>query len=95
VLANVNRALSGFTLPKLLDDAIYEVTPKGDIVWQWIAGDHLDEFSFTLRSWRSCANRLSRITSTSTTWMVGPNHWFRAGDLRYIKAHDGVRSAGS
>jgi len=35
-------------LPKLLDDAIYEVTPKGDIVWQWLPGDHLDEFGFTL-----------------------------------------------
>jgi hypothetical protein len=47
VLSVVVHPLPGFALPKLLDDVIYEVTPKGDIVWRWIAGDHLDEFGWT------------------------------------------------
>src|SRR5262249_28967337 len=44
VLSVLSYQIPGFTLPKQLDDAIYEVTPNGDIVWKWIAGDHLDEF---------------------------------------------------
>ena len=47
VLSVVVHPLPGFALPKLVDDAIYEVTPKGDIVWRWVAGDHLDEFGWT------------------------------------------------
>ena len=47
VLSVVARPLQGFALPKLVDDAIYEVTPKGDIIWHWVAGDHLDEFGWT------------------------------------------------
>ena len=39
--------ISGFALRKQLDDAIYEVAPNGEIVWKWIAGDHLDELGFT------------------------------------------------
>src|SRR5215472_9329365 len=46
-LSVVVHPLPGFALPKLVDDAIYEVTPKGDIVWRWVAGDHLDEFGWT------------------------------------------------
>jgi hypothetical protein len=84
VLANVNRALPGFTLPKLLDDAIYEVTPKGDIVWQWLAGDHLDEFGFTpseLALVRESAEQ--DYLHLNNMKVVGPNHWFRAGDKRF------------
>jgi hypothetical protein len=29
------------------DQGIYEVTPGGRIVWEWRAGDHLEEFGFT------------------------------------------------
>ena len=44
---SLSYSIPGFALPKQLDDAIYEVTPNGDIVWKWIAGDHLNEFGFT------------------------------------------------
>ena len=47
VLVNVLHPVTGFTQPQVLDDAIYEVTPKGEIVWRWLASDHLDEFGFT------------------------------------------------
>ena len=35
------------------------------------------------------------VGDASCRYTSHPNHWFRAGDLRYVKAHDGVRSAGS
>lgn len=47
VLSALSRSIPGFALPMQLDDVIYEITPKGDIVWNWIAGDHLNEFGFT------------------------------------------------
>jgi hypothetical protein len=47
VLVNILHNIPGFTLPKMLDAAMYEVTPKGDIVWTWLASDHLQEFGFT------------------------------------------------
>lgn len=30
-----------------LDQAIYEITPSGDIVWTWIASEHIEELGFT------------------------------------------------
>jgi hypothetical protein len=47
VLSVLSYQIPGFALPKQLDDAIYEVAPNGEIVWKWIAGDHLDELGFT------------------------------------------------
>src|SRR6185436_10506940 len=31
----------------LQDDRLIEVSPKGEIVWQWIAGEHLAELGFS------------------------------------------------
>ena len=47
VLANLPHPIEGFAQAKVLDDAIYEVTPKGEIVWRWLASEHLDELGFT------------------------------------------------
>ena len=34
--------------PSLLhDDCIYEVTWEGEIIWEWLCGDHFDEFGFS------------------------------------------------
>ena len=49
VLSVLSYQIPDFTLPKQLDDVICEVTPKGDIVRKWIAGDHLTEFGSPLR----------------------------------------------
>ena len=84
VLSNLNRPLPGFKLKDLLDDVIYEVTPKGDIVWKWLAGDHLAEFGFT-------AKELALVRKSPAAdylhfndmKVIGPNHWFRDGDKRF------------
>jgi hypothetical protein len=84
VLSVVVHPLPGFALPKLVDDAIYEVTPKGTIVWRWVAGDHLDEFGWT-------PEQLALVRATKKiNWLtindmkpVAPNHWFSAGDARF------------
>ncbi len=84
VLSLVAHPLPGFALPKLVDDAIYEVTPKGDIVWRWVAGDHLDEFGWTpgelvlVRATKA----ISYLTINDMK-PLGPNRWFGAGDARF------------
>jgi hypothetical protein len=66
------------------DQGLYEVTPEGDIVWDWLAGDHLDEFGFSddgLQRLRASAEfrpdnpwGYLEINSAKT---VGPNRWHR------------------
>jgi hypothetical protein len=84
VLANWIRAVPGFKVKRLYDDVVYEVTPKGDIVWRWSASDHLREFGFTpaslkllLRSAHPDYLHVNDMTA------LGPNHWFDGGDKRF------------
>ena len=84
VLSVVVHPLPGFALPKLVDDAIYEVTPKGDIVWRWVAGDHLDEFGWTPQELALVrATKAINYLTINDMRPVGPNHWFDAGDARF------------
>jgi hypothetical protein len=84
VLSVVTHALPGFALPKLVDDAIYEVTPKGDIVWRWIAGEHLDEFGWTPREFALVrATKKINYLTINDMKPVGANHWFTRGDARF------------
>jgi len=76
--------ISGFALRKQLDDAIYEVAPNGEIVWKWIAGDHLDELGFTPEA--LALVRQSNIPDylhVNSMKPLGRNHWFRDGDARF------------
>ena len=66
------------------DQGIYEVAPDGHIVWEWKAGDHLDEFGFTAEGFEYLRRSVARqpdnvwgyleINSAKT---LGPNHWHR------------------
>jgi hypothetical protein len=84
VLSNLVHAVKGFKMPLLLDDVVYEVNPKGEVVWRWVAADHLDEFGFT-------AEQLELVRNTSNgdylhlnnMKPVGPNRWSAAGDPRF------------
>ena len=84
VLSVLSYQIRGFTLPKQLDDVIYEVTPKGEVVWKWIAGDHLEELGFTPEA--LALVRKSEIPDylhVNSMKPLGPNHWFRDGDARF------------
>jgi Arylsulfotransferase (ASST) len=84
VLSLLTHPIPGFALPQQLDDAIYEVTPNGDVAWRWIGADHLDEFGFS-------ADALALIRKSAipdylhvnSMKPLGPNHWFRDGDARF------------
>jgi len=84
VLSVVVRPLPGFTLPKLVDDAIYEVTPRGDIIWHWVAGDHLDEFGWTEEELALVrATKAINYLTINDMKPLGPNRWFSAGDASF------------
>ena len=63
---------------------IYEVTSNGDIVWRWIAGEHLDEFGFTDEE-LALVRKLPvpDYLHVNNMKVIGPNHWFRDGDQRF------------
>jgi hypothetical protein len=91
VLANLVHPVAGFTAPQVLDDVIYEVNKKGDIVWKWVASEHLNEFGFTPASLKLVKESLSpRGKSAPFDYLhinnmsvLGPNKWFDAGDQRF------------
>lgn len=84
VLANLSHPIAGFTQKNVLDDVVYEVSPEGELVWRWVASEHLDELGFT-------PAQLALVkASPSPDYLhindmkpVGPNHWFEAGDRRF------------
>lgn len=84
VLANSLHPIDGFTLPKILDDVIYEITPEGKIVWKWSASDHLSEIGFTPEQFAL----LQKVDNPDYLHLnnmtpLGPNRWFDAGDTRF------------
>lgn len=84
VLANLPHAIEGFAQPKVLDDAIYEVTPKGEVAWRWVASEHLDELGFTPEQLKLVkASPSPDYLHINDMKPVGPNHWYEAGDQRF------------
>ena len=84
VLAHLLHHVEGFRQPTQLDDVLYEVTPKGKIVWQWVASDHIGEIGFTEAQVELIHNAPSpdyfHINNANP---VGPNKWAKAGDARF------------
>jgi hypothetical protein len=91
VLANLVHPVAGFAAPQVLDDVIYEVNKQGDIVWKWVASEHLNEFGFSPASLKLVKDGYSprglgapfdylHINNMS---VLGPNRWFDAGDQRF------------
>jgi len=81
----------------LLDDVIYEVNWEGEIVWEWLCSDHVEEMGFS----EAARNAMCRDPNfrggtliedapgvgdwmhTNSMSTLGPNKWFDAGDQRF------------
>ena len=84
VLANLLHTVKGFKVPRVLDDVLYEVNPAGEIIWKWVASDHLDEFGFTPAQLKLVRNaNQADYLHFNNLKVVGPNHWFDEGDKRF------------
>jgi hypothetical protein len=75
----------------LEDDRLIELSPMGEIVWQWVASDHIDELQFAddarraiaaARGFNKARGSFDWLHINSATY-VGPNQWFDKGDKRF------------
>jgi hypothetical protein len=84
ILANWLHRAPGFAQPQVYDDVIYEIIPSGDIVWKWVASDHLDEFGFTPAELKLVQNTTTAdYLHVNNLSVLGPNRWFADGDKRF------------
>lgn len=78
------------------DDRLIEISRTGDVLWEWQASDHIDEFKFSpeartvIRSGPPSNGPAGAAGRRTFDWLhlnsahyVGPNHWFDAGDRRF------------
>ena len=73
------------------DDYIFEVSWDGEVLWEWLASDHIQELGFSedarnaiYRSvpWHEGRQSADWIHLNSATY-IGPNRWYGAGDERF------------
>ena len=95
ILAHAERMQPKVADVTLGDDRLIEVNPKGEIVWEWLAGDHIDEMGFAPDA-REVIRRAAAFNKArgSFDWLhvnsatyVGPNRWFDEGDRRFAPNH--------
>ena len=84
VLVNIGRVIPEFGQRQMLDDAIYEVNPKGTIVWTWVLGDHLNEFGFSPAELALIyQSKDPDYFHTNSMFVLGANRWAEGGDKRF------------
>ena len=98
VLTHINHGKPAIADAPLEDDRLIEVSPAGEIVWEWVASDHVEEFGFSPAA--RAAIKAASVANAgrggvnaergSFDWLhinaasyVGPNHWFDEGDRRF------------
>jgi hypothetical protein len=91
ILTHTNRSRPNVADAPLEDDRLIEVSPGGDIVWEWVASDHIDEFGFSAAA-RSAIKAAPGVNAArgSFDWLhinsatyLGPNRWYDEGDQRF------------
>ncbi len=89
VVATIDHVLPEFSQKPIADQAIYEVTPAGKIVWRWVAGDHIHEFGINQEGFAQLKALLKNgyggfgFLTINDMKPIGPNKWFDAGDARF------------
>ena len=91
ILTHSERTQSNVADVPLEDDRLIEVSAKGDVVWEWVASDHIDGFGFApdarkaikgARAFNKGRGSYDWLHVNSATY-VGPNKWFDQGDTRF------------
>jgi hypothetical protein len=91
ILTHTNRMQSKVADVMLEDDRLIEVSWNGEIGWQWVASDHIDELGFAADarqairsggSFNAARGSFDWLHVNSATY-VGPNRWFDQGDKRF------------
>jgi hypothetical protein len=91
ILTHVSHMLPDIADVPLEDDRLIEITPGGNIVWEWTAGSHVGEMGFSAAARAAIkAGPGPNAARAGYDWLhlnsatyVGPNHWFDQGDRRF------------
>jgi Arylsulfotransferase (ASST) len=95
ILTHTNDTRPNVASASLEDDRLIEVSPKGDVLWEWVASDHADEFGFDAAARNAIKSAPgANAARGSFDWLhinsatyVGPNHWFDEGDQRFAPSN--------
>jgi hypothetical protein len=76
---------------RLEDDYIYELSWDGEVLWDWLASDHVDELGFSEDARNSIYRSVNwNEAQQSADWLhinsmsyIGSNHWYDEGDERF------------
>ncbi len=91
VLAHKNVTIPEISPRQLEDDYIYELNWEGEVIWEWLASDHVDELGFS----EDARNAIHRSVNwnearQSADWLhinslsyLGENQWYDNGDERF------------
>ena len=91
ILTHTNRTQAKVADVQLEDDRLIEISWSGEIGWEWVASDHIDELGFaadarqaikTAGSFNAARGSFDWLHINSATY-VGPNRWFDQGDTRF------------
>jgi hypothetical protein len=91
ILTHTNDSRPNVANATLEDDRLIEVSWNGDVIWEWIASDHIDELGFSAAARNAIKGAPGGNAGRgSFDWLhinsatyVGPNHWFDEGDQRF------------
>jgi hypothetical protein len=95
ILAHATRRQPNVADVMLEDDRLIEVAWNGDVLWDWLAGDHIDEMGFApdarqvikaAAAFNKGRGSFDWLHVNSATY-VGPNRWFDQGDTRFAPNH--------
>ncbi|MGD2168603.1 MAG: aryl-sulfate sulfotransferase, partial [Gammaproteobacteria bacterium] len=73
------------------DDYLVEVAWNGELLWEWLASDHIGDFAFSddaraaiyrAPGWSENRQSFDWLHINSASY-VGPNRWYDAGDERF------------
>jgi hypothetical protein len=95
ILAHTTRTQKSVADVPLEDDRIIEVSWSGDVLWEWVASDHIDELGFApdarqairaAQAFNKGRGSFDWLHVNSATYL-GPNQWFDKGDTRFAPAN--------
>jgi len=100
LLTHVSHLKPSVADVEIEDDRLIEISRTGEVLWQWVAGDHIDEFKFSpdarkvIKAGPAANGPAGAAGRRSFDWLhvnsaryVGPNRWFDAGDARFTPNH--------
>jgi hypothetical protein len=91
LLSHRNLINSAVSDKRLEDDYIVEISWDGEVLWEWLASDHIDELGFSedarnaiYRSvqWNEARQSADWLHLNSASY-IGPNRWYQDGDERF------------